>query len=98
MAEEKKDEIKKPAEQAADAPKAEAKTAEPAPAAAAAEPAKAAEEKKEVKAERPANCISCNKSIKKRWYYRDGKFYCTKSCWQTAAKKAKAPEAEAKPQ
>lgn len=97
MAEEKKEEIKKPVEQPAAAPKAEAKATEPAPAAAA-EPAKAGEEKKVEKVERPANCVGCNKSIKKRWYYRDGKFYCSKRCWQTAAKKAKAPEAEAKPQ
>jgi hypothetical protein len=41
-----------------------------------------------VKKEKPANCAGCNKSIKKkRWYYRDGKYYCTKRCWVTASKK-----------
>ena len=55
-------------------------------------------EKKEappVKKEKPANCAACKKSIrKKRWYYRDGKFYCTKRCWQTTLKKdAAAAEA-----
>ncbi len=116
MAEEKKEEIKKPAEPApqaaaekkespaqsqtpsqAAAPAAEAKAPEATQAAAGA--AKTEEAKKEEpKAERPANCVVCNKSIKKRWYYRNGKYYCTKTCWQTALKKAKAPEGEAKPQ
>ena len=41
-----------------------------------------------VKKERPSNCAACNKSIKKkRWYYRNGKFYCTKRCWHTTLKK-----------
>ena len=79
MAEEKKEEVKKAEAQAA-----------------AAEPAKALEAKKkeEVKIEKAANCASCNKSIKnKRWYYRNGKYYCSKRCWQTAVKKDKAPAA-----
>ena len=48
---------------------------------------------------RPANCESCNKSIKDKWYYRNGKFYCTKQCFKTTAKKekAQAPSAD-KPQ
>ena len=90
MAEEKKEEIKK------EEPKAEAQQS-----AAAAEPAKAPEAKKkeEVAVERPANCASCNKSIKnKRWYYRNGKYYCSKRCWQTAIKKEKAPAAQETPQ
>ena len=55
------------------------------------------EEKKDVKeappaavkkAQKPSNCAACNKSIKKkRWYYRNGKYYCTKRCWKTAVKK-----------
>lgn len=51
------------------------------------------EEKKEektleVKKEKPANCANCNKSIKKkRWYYRNGKFYCSHRCWKVALKK-----------
>ena len=77
MSEEKKEEIKAPAP-AAVAPKA---------------PEEAAK-KEAAKAERPANCASCNKSIKnKRWYYRNGKYYCSKRCWQTASKKDKAPAA-----
>ena len=50
-----------------------------------------------VKAERPANCIGCKKSIKKkRWYYRDGNYYCTKRCWSTTTKKpAKTEETPA---
>jgi hypothetical protein len=109
--EQKKEEAQKPAEklvqpkaeekpQAAEAPKvAEApKAAETQPKAP--EGAKAPEAKKEaIKAEKPANCASCNKSIKnKRWYYRNGKYYCSKRCWQTAVKKDKAPAQEAAPQ
>ena len=92
MAEEKKDvkkEVQKPAEPAAAKP-VEQKPAEPAAPVVeakadakgqvAAEPAKAAEPKKaEAPKEKPANCASCNKSIKtKRWYYRNEKYYCSK--------------------
>ena len=77
---------------------AQAAVESPAPAEAA--PATAKEEKKEaasVKKERPANCAGCKKSIKnKRWYYRNGKYYCTKRCWGTTNKKPakteKAPQ------
>lgn len=77
---------------------AQAAAEPPAPAEAAAAPAAAKEEKKEaasVKKERPANCAGCKKSIKnKRWYYRNGKYYCTKRCWGTTNKKpAKTEEA-----
>ena len=42
----------------------------------------------EKKKEKPANCAACNKSIKKkRYYYRNGKHYCTKRCWKTTVKK-----------
>ena len=49
----------------------------------------AKEEKKvEPKRERPSNCAGCNKSIKKkRWYYRNGKFYCSQRCWKATLKK-----------
>lgn len=48
------------------------------------------------KAARPTNCVVCNKSIKKtRWYYRNGKNYCTKTCWQAAIKKDKDAAAAA---
>lgn len=51
------------------------------------------------KAARPANCVVCNKSIKKKWYYRNGKFYCCKGCWQQDVKKqAQQKEAAAQKQ
>ena len=79
MSDEKKEEKMEKAPQAAPATPA----AEPA----AAKPAEA--KKAEVKKEKPSNCAGCNKSIKKkRWYYRDGKYYCSKRCWQTASEKA----------
>lgn len=109
MTEEKKDEKQeaqvspkaqenvKPAEPKQEAvPAAEAKVEAPKEAAAqSAKPAET-EKKAEVKKEKPANCAGCNKSIKKkRWYYRDGKYYCTKRCWMAASKKKEAkPEAQ----
>ncbi len=57
-----------------------------------AEPAAKAPEpavKEAVKTSRPANCVSCNKSIKKKWYYRNGKYFCTKQCWKSTIKNAK---------
>ena len=105
MAEENKEEIKKPAPEAVQTPaelvQSAAPVVEPKVDAQAQEPAKAPEVKKKeaAPAEKPANCTSCNKSIKnKRWYYRNGKYYCSKRCWQTALKKDKAPEAQATPQ
>ena len=48
------------------------------------------------KQEKQANCLACNKPIKKiRRYYRDGKYYCTKRCWKSFLDKSKA-EAVAK--
>ncbi len=45
------------------------------------------------KLEKPSNCSSCNKSIKKkRWYYRNGKFFCTKRCWSKTIKKEEKKE------
>jgi hypothetical protein len=33
----------------------------------------------------PDNCIKCNKRLsKKQWYYRNGQFYCGKTCWKSA--------------
>lgn len=98
MTEEKKEEIKKedvkPAAAQTPAPAAEAKAPQDVKAAAEVKPQAPAEK---VKKEKPSNCAGCNKSIKnKRWYYRSGKFYCTKRCWKTASKKeVKAPEAAA---
>ncbi len=78
MAEENK--VEKNAE-----PKPEPKLEEKPPVAAKAAPAP--------KKEKPANCAACNKSIKrKRWYYRNGKYYCTKRCWKTSAKKEEKPK------
>ena len=103
MAEEKKEELKgtpkaeatKPEAPKAETPKAETPKAEaPKVEAPKAEAPKAdtpkAEEKKaeEKKKEKPVNCAVCNKSIKKkRYYYRNGKFFCTKRCWKTTIKK-----------
>ncbi len=65
-----------------------------APAAPAAEQAKPKEEKAgPVKIEKPSNCVVCKKLIKKiRWYYRNGKFYCSKRCWKTTLKKEESPK------
>jgi formylmethanofuran dehydrogenase subunit E len=91
MAEEKKEEIKAEA-QASPAPDAQAPATEAAKVASPA-PAQAPENKKK---ETPANCADCNKSIKqKRWYYRDGKYYCTKRCWSNKIKKESKAAAEA---
>jgi len=59
------------------------------------EQGKKEEKKKEVgiSKEKPSNCAACNKSIKrKRWYYRNGKYYCTKRCWKTSVKKEEKPK------
>ncbi|MFA4842327.1 MAG: hypothetical protein WC658_00625 [Candidatus Omnitrophota bacterium] len=41
-------------------------------------------------AEKQANCLACNKPIKKlKRYYRDGKFYCSKTCWRNYIIKSK---------
>jgi len=42
---------------------------------------------------KPTNCADCNKPIrKKRWYYRNGKYYCSKRCFNNKAKKEAKPE------
>ena len=42
------------------------------------------------KEEKQANCLSCNKPLKKlKRYYRDGKFYCGKKCWRDFLAKSK---------
>jgi hypothetical protein len=44
-------------------------------------------------AEKPArvkasNCVVCNKVLKRgNWYYRNGKFFCTKRCWKKSTEK-----------
>lgn len=40
--------------------------------------------------EKQANCLACNKPIRKlKRYYRNGKFYCTKICWRNFVNKSK---------
>lgn len=35
------------------------------------------------------NCAACNKPVKKiKRYYRDGKFYCNRGCYNNKAKSA----------
>lgn len=37
--------------------------------------------------EKQTNCLACNKPIKKlKWYYRNGKYYCSKKCWRKTVK------------
>jgi len=55
-------------------------------------------------ATRAATCTACGKRLnRKRWYYRNGKYFCKKRCWMTEQEKAAkdaakpAPAAEAKP-
>ncbi|MCX5667580.1 MAG: hypothetical protein NTY34_04625 [Candidatus Omnitrophica bacterium] len=69
-------EAPKPEDPKQEAPKAEApKVDTPKP-----------EEKKK---EKPSNCAVCNKSIrKKRYYYRNGKYFCTQRCFKATVKKA----------
>jgi len=46
------------------------------------------------KAEKQTNCLACNKPIRKlKRYYRDGKFYCSKKCWQKHKQPKKEPNA-----
>jgi len=59
----------------------------------------AAKEEAKKKKERPTNCAVCNKAFKhKHWYYKNGKYFCTKRCWEklNADLKAKAAETKAK--
>ena len=46
------------------------------------------------KVEKPKECVVCGKNMDKRWYYREGKYYCGKGCWKKAKKEAR--EAAAK--
>jgi hypothetical protein len=45
-------------------------------------------------AEKPATCVCGKRLSKKQWYYRNGQFFCKKSCWKTAQEKAKTKEAK----
>lgn len=49
---------------------------------------------------RPATCASCGKRLTyKSWYYRNGKHYCKRRCWEADKAKAtkEAANAEATP-
>jgi len=35
---------------------------------------------------------------RKQWYYRNGQFFCKKSCWEKAKEKAAETAAKEKPQ
>ena len=45
-----------------------------------------------IKIERPSECAVCQKSIKKLWYYREGKYFCSKGCWKKSKKTDAKPE------
>ncbi len=56
----------------------------------AAEQAGAAPQEAKPAVEKQTNCLACNKPIKKlKRYYRDGKFYCSKKCWENFLTKQK---------
>jgi len=49
-----------------------------------------AEANQKVKVEKQTNCLGCSKPLKKlKRYYRDGKFYCSKTCWRNYIAKSK---------
>jgi len=53
------------------------------------------EQPKAPQEEKQANCLGCSKPLKKiRRYYRDGKFYCTKKCWNKFIEANSAKEKE----
>ena len=41
---------------------------------------------------KPKECSVCSKNMDKKWYYRDGAFYCGKGCWKKTKKKAEADQ------
>jgi len=96
MVEEKKEEKAQEAAQPKVEEKVQGTPAAGAQTAPAQAPSQSAQKAAPVKKERSANCGACNKSIKnKRWYYRNGKYYCTKRCWKTASKKKEEAPKEA---
>jgi len=53
------------------------------------------EEAKQKKADKKANCLACNKVVKKlKRYYRNGKYFCSKKCWRAFINKSKSEEAK----
>ena len=72
------------------------------PAAAKTETAEAPAKKLKKKKPRPTNCAQSNKRIRRKdWYYRNGKYFANKQCFQLyvtqEAEKAKKAQAEAQP-
>jgi len=50
---------------------------------------------KNAKKSHPTNCIVCNKAFKyKRWYYKNGKYFCSKRCWKKFEGEKKKEAAE----
>lgn len=44
----------------------------------------------------PANCMNCNKRIRRKsWYYQNGKYFCCKGCAKIALGKAQEEKAKA---
>jgi hypothetical protein len=42
-------------------------------------------------AETTKNCPACKKPVKRvRWYYRNGKYFCTQNCWRAFRATAKS--------
>lgn len=42
-------------------------------------------------ATRASACASCGKRLtRKQWYYRNGRYFCTRRCWDTEREKASA--------
>ena len=55
--------------------------------------AQATEKPARKKADKKANCVACNKVVKRlKRYYRDGKYYCSKKCWRAHINKSKSEE------
>ena len=43
-----------------------------------------------------ATCSTCGKRLsKKQWYYRNGQYFCTQHCWNTAKAKAQQEKVKA---
>ncbi len=49
-------------------------------------------------ATRAPTCASCGKRLtRKQWYYRNGRYFCKRRCWDTEREKASAEAAKAAP-
>jgi hypothetical protein len=46
-------------------------------------------------ADRPATCTSCGKRLtRKQWFYRNGKYFCKRRCWEKETAKIAAEAAK----